>query len=115
MVWSVVARMFSSAGARVLVSGRTAERIEKVPQETGGLAHAADATDPDEVTACFDAALAWSDRIDGVVNCAGSVLLKSAHLTTSDEFQEALATNLHTAFNVVRAGANAACREDQLH
>ncbi len=45
--------------------------------------------------------------IDALVNCAGSLLLKPAHLTSEREFREAIDHNLTTAFSAVRAGAKA--------
>jgi NAD(P)-dependent dehydrogenase (short-subunit alcohol dehydrogenase family) len=41
------------------------------------------------------------------VNCAGSLLLKPAHLTSAQELQDVLAANLVSAFATVRAGAGA--------
>ncbi|NBW85542.1 MAG: SDR family oxidoreductase [Planctomycetia bacterium] len=41
--------------------------------------------------------------LDGLVNCAGSLLLKPAHLTTSAEWQATLAANLTSGFGCVRA------------
>ncbi len=43
------------------------------------------------------------DKLDGVVNCAGSLLLKPAHLTSESEYQSVIAASLTTAFAVVRA------------
>ena len=50
---------------------------------------------------------AWDElgSLNGVVNCCGSLLLKPAHLTTADEWAHTLATNLTTAFHVLRAAA----------
>ncbi|KTD05373.1 SDR family NAD(P)-dependent oxidoreductase [Fluoribacter gormanii] len=42
-------------------------------------------------------------NIDGVVNCAGSLLLKSAHSTTFEEFQTCINASLTTAFATIRA------------
>ena len=42
-------------------------------------------------------------RLDGVVNCVGSILLKPAHLTSDDDWNATLATNLTTSFNLLRA------------
>jgi NAD(P)-dependent dehydrogenase (short-subunit alcohol dehydrogenase family) len=58
-----------------------------------------DATDFDAVTEVFRKAGA----IDGVVNCAGSLLLKSAHTTSFDEFQSTINASLTTAFATIRA------------
>lgn len=41
--------------------------------------------------------------LDGVVNCAGSLLLKNAHNTSFDEFQAAINASLTTSFATVRA------------
>ncbi len=41
--------------------------------------------------------------IDAAVNCAGSILLKPAHITTDDEFEQTIAANLKTAFVLLRA------------
>ena len=44
-------------------------------------------------------------RIDGVVNCVGSLLLKPAHLTSDKEWDATLINNLHSAFYVLREAA----------
>ncbi len=38
----------------------------------------------------------------GLANCAGSILLKPAHLTSAVDFETTLRQNLHTAFATVR-------------
>ena len=45
--------------------------------------------------------------VDSVVNCAGSLILKPAHLTTEKEWRETLEINLTSAFSTVRAAAKA--------
>lgn len=42
-------------------------------------------------------------EIDGVVNFAGSLLLKPAHLTSKEDFDEVVSASLTTAFAAVRA------------
>jgi NAD(P)-dependent dehydrogenase (short-subunit alcohol dehydrogenase family) len=61
----------------------------------------ADATQFD----ALDAALKSAGPLDAVVNCAGSILLKPAHLTTDREWSDTLHTNLTTAFHTVRSAA----------
>lgn len=58
-----------------------------------------DATDFDAV----DAAFAQAGALDGVVNCSGSLLLKSAHLTSKEQYQAVIDASLTTAFATVRA------------
>ncbi len=57
-----------------------------------------DATDFDAV----DAAFAQAGTLDGVVNCSGSLLLKSAHLTSKEQYQAVIDASLTTAFATVR-------------
>jgi NAD(P)-dependent dehydrogenase (short-subunit alcohol dehydrogenase family) len=42
-------------------------------------------------------------RLDGVVNCAGSLLLKSAHSTSEEEFQKTISSSLTTSFATIHA------------
>ena len=58
-----------------------------------------DATDFDAVNEVFKKA----GQIDGVVNCAGSLLLKSAHTTSQEQYQAVIDSSLTTAFATVRA------------
>jgi len=58
-----------------------------------------DATDFDAVDQVFQTA----GEIDGVANLSGSLLLRSAHLTTKEQYQSVIDASLTTAFAVVRA------------
>ncbi len=58
-----------------------------------------DATDFDAVESVFKQA----GEIDGLVNCSGSLLLKSAHLTSKEQYQSVIDASLTTAFATMRA------------
>ncbi len=58
-----------------------------------------DASDFNAVDRVFEQA----GPLDGVVNCAGSLLLKSAHATSFDEFQKTINASLTTSFATIRA------------
>ena len=58
-----------------------------------------DASDFDAVLDVFKEA----GQIDGVVNCSGSLLLKSAHTTSQPQYQAVIDSSLTTAFATVRA------------
>jgi 3-oxoacyl-[acyl-carrier protein] reductase len=62
-----------------------------------------DATSFEAVDDVFAQAVKALEHIDGVVNCAGSLLLKSAHLTTQVQYESVIAASLTTAFAVTRA------------
>ena len=58
-----------------------------------------DATDFQAVEDVFKQA----GDLDGVVNCSGSLFLKSAHLTSKEQYQAVMDASLTTAFATVRA------------
>jgi NAD(P)-dependent dehydrogenase (short-subunit alcohol dehydrogenase family) len=98
-----VARLVVAAGGRVFLAGRDAARLEAVANELGMPWGTVEATDPDQIDACADAAAAALGGLDGITNCVGSILLKPAHLTSTADWQATIATNLTSAFGCVRA------------
>ncbi len=93
----------TSAIAQALTRRLEAEgaRVEGHSRRAGGL----NLADFAEVERVVETAAARHGRLDGVVNCAGSILLKPAHLTTAAEYQATIEANLTTAFAAVRAAA----------
>lgn len=65
----------------------------------------ADLSQFDEVDAAFSTAIQKWGKIDGVVNCSGSLLLKPAHLTTQEQYINTINASLTTAFAVTRSAA----------
>ena len=102
-IGSAVARRMATRGCRVVLAGRNAERLEAVAAEINVETLPLDARDSAAVDAIMQSVLTSHGRVDGVVNCAGSILLKPAHLISDQEFADTIATNLTTAFNLVRA------------
>ncbi len=92
-------------GSRITVAARDASRLESFANELGAMAYPLDATRFEDVEQCVAATVERYGRLDGIANCVGSLLLKSAHLTTSEEWQHVLAANLTTAFATVRSAA----------
>ena len=106
-VGSRVAQMLSARGARMVLAGRDSAVLASLATSVGGLAVTADAADFADVERCVAEAVDTTGRIDGIVNCAGSILLKPAHLTSGQELQDVLTANLISAFATVRAAAGA--------
>jgi NAD(P)-dependent dehydrogenase (short-subunit alcohol dehydrogenase family) len=84
--------------------------VRSLASDVGGEPEVVDARDFDAVAEAFARVQGRHGRIDGAVNLAGSILLKPAHTTTAQEWDEVVATNLRTAFAIVRAAAPAMAR-----
>ena len=88
-------RMLEANGHRVYKTARTHEKIR--PDKL------VDASDFNAVDEVFKAAANHFGVIDGVVNFAGSLLLKPAHLTTQENYEDVIKDSLTTAFATVRS------------
>jgi 3-oxoacyl-[acyl-carrier protein] reductase len=104
-IGAVLARRLNKSGWRLALSARDTQRLGVLGNELHAHTWAADATDPKAVEAVFSSAGEKFGRLDGVVNCCGSLLLKPAHLTTSAEWAQTLNANLTTAFHVLSSAA----------
>lgn len=100
-IGSALSRRLSRQGADLILIGRSQPRLAALAEELGAQFHILDASKAGELHHTLSAL----GTIDGIVNCAGSVLLKPAHLTGEAEWADAIATNLTTAFHTVNAGA----------
>jgi NAD(P)-dependent dehydrogenase (short-subunit alcohol dehydrogenase family) len=103
-IGSQVVRRLRANGADVLAVARDATRLDQLGRETGAEVAAADASDFDAVEQAASSAMDRWDRLDGIVNCVGSVLLRPAHMTSAAAWRDTLAQNLDTAFAAVRTG-----------
>ncbi|MGB8854217.1 MAG: SDR family oxidoreductase [Pirellulales bacterium] len=102
-IGSALARQLVQGGAQVFLAGRDPSRLATVADELGMPCGTVDASDPDQVDTCADAAASALGGLDGIANCVGSLLLKPAHLTSTADWQATLAANLSSAFGCVRA------------
>ncbi|MEM7048792.1 MAG: SDR family oxidoreductase [Acidobacteriota bacterium] len=106
-VGRALAHRLSRDGAHVVVAGRNLAELEELADEVAGVPLRVDGRDFDQVAAAFEEAQNLPGNFVGAANCAGSILLKPAHLTTARDLDDTLATNLGTAFAVVRAAGRA--------
>jgi NAD(P)-dependent dehydrogenase (short-subunit alcohol dehydrogenase family) len=106
-IGSALCRRLAARGARLTVAARDCRRTRALGAELAAQSVPTDATCAAHVDRCLTEALEHHGRVDGVVNCVGSVVLKPAHLTTEDEWAGVLATNLTSAFFTVRAAVRA--------
>ena len=80
-IGSALVRRLVASGGKVYLAGRDASRLETLATELGMPWGTVEATDPDAIDGVADRAVAELGGLDGLVNCAGSILLKPAHLT----------------------------------
>jgi NAD(P)-dependent dehydrogenase (short-subunit alcohol dehydrogenase family) len=106
-IGSELTRRLTSERTRVLAVARTESALADLASETGAETLSADASSFEEVEKATGRARALWGRIDGIVNCVGSVLLRPAHMTSEQAYRETISQNLDTAFAAVRAGGKA--------
>lgn len=98
-----VAKDLHQQGHALWLTGRQEEAVKKIAKPLGVRYSVLDATDFDAVNQTFEEVQAVLGSLDGVLCCAGSLLLKPAHLTTWNEYLEVMQANLTTSFAIVRA------------
>jgi NAD(P)-dependent dehydrogenase (short-subunit alcohol dehydrogenase family) len=105
-VGSATARILAGSGHRLFLAGRDREALDGLGAEVAAEGVTTlDARDIAAVAAWVTEVAEQAGRIDGITNLAGSILLKPAHLTTPEEWEDTIATNLTSAFAVIRAAA----------
>ena len=102
-IGSALARQLSARGWQLSLVARDQGRLDALAVDLHAEAFSLDATDSAGVERCLAEVSEKHGRVDGVVNCAGSFLLKPAHLTTDTEWSAVLAVNLTSAFNILRS------------
>jgi uncharacterized protein len=105
-----IAEAFARAGASVVISARSADMLEAAADELrkfGGdvLAVPADVTQPEQVDALVEQAVARFGQLDVLVNNVGKSARGTALETTPDEFALALDLNFLSAVRCTRAAA----------
>lgn len=113
-IGSAVCRRLARSGARLTLVARDGTNLSALADDLTRLhpageyrVHPADATKSAEVDAAFAQTIQAFGTLAGATNLVGSILLKPAHATTDDEFDQTLSLNTRTAFYVLRAAARA--------
>ncbi|MGP1272448.1 MAG: SDR family NAD(P)-dependent oxidoreductase [Phycisphaerales bacterium] len=102
-IGSRLCRRLKSDGWNLVLVGRSEDSLSPLADELNATMHAFDAADADRMLELAE----QTEGLRGVVNLAGSILLKPAHSTTMAEFDQTLHQNLRTAFSCVRAAGRA--------
>jgi len=102
-----LAKRIRAGGGNLLLTARNESAAAALAEQFSCETAIASADDFASIEGAVQQAVARFGRIDGVVNCMGSVLLKPAHLTTDMEWHETLSVNLTSSFVLIRAAVKA--------
>ncbi len=102
-IGSALARQLASSGARLVLAARNSDALTTLGAKLGATTVLVDATIAADIERAVETAVSTFGRLDGAANCVGSLLLKPAHLTRPEEFDEVLSVNLRSAFSLVRS------------
>ena len=92
-IGSEVCRRLSAKKARVVAASRDSEKLAVLGRSTDIFPLVLDATLSEEVQNCMNQAVERYGRIDGMVNCVGSLLLKPGHLTSDWVWEKTIVQN----------------------
>lgn len=102
-IGAALSRQLAAQGCHLTLVARDQSRLDALAAELHAEAFRLDATDSAAVERCVAEVSEKHGRVDGVVNCVGSLLLKPAHLTTDAEWAAVLGANLTSAFHILRS------------
>jgi NAD(P)-dependent dehydrogenase (short-subunit alcohol dehydrogenase family) len=106
-VGSALVQRLVDRGGRVLLAGRSVERLQTLGERLDAPTARVEAGDSASIRRAFEHAAELFGNVDAIANCMGNLLLKPAHSTTDEEWDEVLAVNLSSSFHIVREAGRA--------
>lgn len=103
-----VAELLAALGAGVVVNGRDEAAAELAVQRIpGAVGHPGSPADPAVADALVDTCVRRFDRLDILINCAGTAEPAGSSIlnVTTEQFNELIGAHLNTAFEMCRAAA----------
>jgi NAD(P)-dependent dehydrogenase (short-subunit alcohol dehydrogenase family) len=103
-IGAAIALEAATEGAKLFLTGRSAERGEAIRKQcSGAVFHAADVTQKGIADTLIDSAVKQFGRLDILVNNAGIVHRHTAETATDQEWDDIIATNVTSVFRMSRA------------
>jgi len=102
-IGAAAATHLHAAGARISVTGRRREPLDKIAGMVSGTAVQCDVTDPAQIARAFDEARAANGPIEMLVVNAGIAASAPFHKMTRESWDRIIATNLTAAFECSQA------------
>lgn len=99
----LTAQNLVAQGKKIFITAQNQEKLNELKSTLGCDGEVLNAADFAATQTVFEQASTNLGSLDGVVNFAGSVIIKPAHLTSFDDYQKTIEANLTTAFSTIRA------------
>lgn len=109
-IGSVLSAKLVDEGHQLFLTGRNPNKLRSVSDSLKSPGTVCDATSDGDVAKVMEQALEKMGTVNGVVNCVGSLLIKPSHLTSENEWQNTIDTNLKSAFLIVKYAARSMMR-----
>ncbi|WP_237226893.1 SDR family NAD(P)-dependent oxidoreductase [Rubinisphaera sp. JC750] len=106
-VGSSLCEELQSDGRAVLAVGRDAGKLDALKEQLGVETAMATLDQPDTIAAAFDQATEIFGQVEAVANCIGTLQLKPAHLLSDEDWQDTIAANLTSCFQILKASVKA--------
>ncbi|MEM9398637.1 MAG: SDR family oxidoreductase [Verrucomicrobiota bacterium] len=106
-IGTVLTQKLHNEGVSLFLGSRNEEALSNLANKTEAPYQRVDATNWDEVDHFIKTAQDKLENFYGLVLCVGSIILKPAHLTTQQEFEQTINLNLSSAFATIKFGAKA--------
>ena len=98
-IGSSVANLLNKEGHSIVGFARDEEKLNDFNQQHPNIQTIqAEATDPDSVKTVFEKASLLMGSVDAYIHAIGSIIIKPAHLTSTEHWIQTLQLNLSSAF-----------------
>ncbi len=104
-VGRALAELLSERGHQVIIGGRDRQKLDSLSASHRFDTVFADADVPGSIDAAIADVADQYGEVSGITNCIGSILLKPAHLTSDEDLEAVIRTNLLSSFSVIRGAA----------
>ena len=102
-IGSLLCSELKAKGAELYLVGRSPEKLETQMGELQSQGEVCEALEPSTIEQAVKNGADALGGISGVVNCIGSIFLRSGHLTSQEQWHEVLTTNLTSCFSILRS------------
>jgi NAD(P)-dependent dehydrogenase (short-subunit alcohol dehydrogenase family) len=101
-IGGAVTGRFIQEGANVIITARTAEKVDAVASKIGAVGEVCDIADERQVSELADKAIERYGRLDVAVNCAGLALMGYIESTSEEVLREAVDVHLIGPFFFIK-------------